>query len=93
MLIARSRVLFPVPEGPIMLITSPFSISQFTSFRTVKALPSELWKILLRCLMLIIGLFLEEEEVQKLTDYPRQDKVHDGDDEKRDKGVKSAAAD
>ena len=31
----RSRVLFPVPEGPMMEITSPLRITALTSFRGV----------------------------------------------------------
>ena len=54
MLMARRSVLFPVPEGPMMLITSPFSISQFTSLRTVIWVPSGLVKVLLKCLILIM---------------------------------------
>ena len=62
MLMARSKVLLPVPDGPMMLMTSPLPISQFTSFRTGRTLPSGFWKDLLKCLMLIM--LLLQEKVQ-----------------------------
>ena len=92
MFMARSSVLFPVPEGPMMLMTSPGLISAFTSLSTVRVLPSGLRKLLLRCLMLMFILFLDEE-VQQQTDYPCKDKIYYCYEQQGDKGVKGAAAD
>ena len=54
MLRVRKKVLLPVPDGPMILMTSPRRISQLMSFNTCSFVPSGLVNVLAKCFMVII---------------------------------------